>query len=158
MTVLFWVIAIASFATIAFFTFGVLSYYDSRKVMRDRFKTASTDAMPLIYRREDNSFKKRFLNWISSLGHYAADDKEDDSKLRQSLIQAGFRHPKGTAIYFGLRFLLALLLPVLYLLANVMNGVLSRGNLLVCFLLAVSRILYRSLLAEIYHQPAPGSH
>ena len=136
MTVLFWVIAVASFCTIAFLTYGILSYYGSRRVMRDRFRTPSTDAMPLIYREDANSLKKRFLNWISSLGHYATDNKEDDSKLRQSLIQAGFRHPKGTAIYFGIRFLLAILLPVLYLLANVMNGVLSRGNLLVCFLLA----------------------
>jgi tight adherence protein C len=94
--------------------------------------------MPLIYRGEVNSFKKRFLDWISSLGNYATDGKEDDSRLRQSLTQAGFRHPKGTAIYFGLRFLLAILLPVLYLLANVMHGVLSRGNLLVCFMLAGS--------------------
>ncbi len=94
--------------------------------------------MPLIYRGEVNSFKKQFLDWISSLGNFAIDEKEDDSELRQSLIQAGFRHPKGTAIYFGLRFLLALLLPVLYLLANVMNGVMNRGNLLVCFMLAGS--------------------
>jgi len=136
MTVLFWVIAVASFCTIAFLTYGILSYYGSRKVMRDRFRTPSTDAMPLIYREDANSFKKRFLNWISSLGHYATDNKEDDSKLRQSLIQAGFRHPKGTAIYFGIRFLLALLLPVLYFMANVMNGVLSRKHLMVGFLLA----------------------
>jgi tight adherence protein C len=136
MTVLFWVIAIASFATIAFLTYGVLSYYESRKVVRDRFKTTSTDAMPLIYRGEGNNLKKRFLNWVSSLGKYAVDEKQDISELRQSLIQAGFRHPKGTAIYFGLRFLVALLLPLSYLLANVMNGVLSRGNLMVCFLLA----------------------
>jgi tight adherence protein C len=136
MTVLFWVIAIASFGTIALLTYGILSYYDSRKVIRDRFKSAPADAMPLIYRGESNSFKKRFLNWVSSLGNYAVKEKEDNSALRQTLIQAGFRHPKGTAIYFGLRFLMALLLPVLYLLANVMNGVLTRGNLLICFLLA----------------------
>jgi len=138
MTGLFWVIAAASFATVAFLTYGVLSYFNSRKMVRDRFKKGSTDSMPLVYRREVNSFKKQFLEWISSLGHFATDSKEDDSKLRQSLIQAGFRHPKGTAIYFGLRFLLALLLPVLYLLANVMNGVMNRGNLLICFLLAIS--------------------
>ena len=136
MSVLFWVIAMASFATVAFLTYGVLSYCHNRKMVRDRFKQASTDSMPLISRGEDNSFKKRFLNWISSLGHYALDEKQDDSALRQSLIQAGFRHPKGSAIYFGLRLLLALLLPVLYLLANAMNGVMSRGNLLYCFILA----------------------
>jgi tight adherence protein C len=138
MTVLFWVIATASFATVAFLTYGVLSYYNSRKVVRDRFRQVSTDSMPLMYRGEVNSFKKQFLEWISSLGHYATDGKEDESKVRQSLIQAGFRHPKGTAIYFGLRFLLALLLPVLYLLANAMNGVMTRGNLLFCFMLACS--------------------
>ena len=138
MTGLFWVIATASFATVAFLTYGVLSYFNSRKMVRDRFKKVSTDTMPLVYRGEDTGFKKQFLNWISSLGHYAKDGKEDDSKIRQSLIQAGFRHPKGTAIYFGLRFLLALLLPVLYLLANVMNGVMNRGNLLFCFMLAGS--------------------
>jgi tight adherence protein C len=136
MTVLFWVIALASFATVAFLTYGALSYFNSRKMVRDRFKTGAPEAMPLIYRGEVNSFKKQFFDWISSLGKYAKDKQEDDSKLRQALIQAGFRHPKGTAIYFGLRFLLALMLPVLYLLANVMNGVLNRGNLLVCFLLA----------------------
>jgi tight adherence protein C len=136
MTVLFLVIATASFATVAFLTYGVLSYYNSRKLVRDRFKQDSGDSMPLIYRGDTNSFKKQFLDWISSLGHYVVDEKRDDSDLRQSLIQAGFRHPKGIAIYFGLRFLLALLLPMLYLLANVMNGVMNRGNLLVCFLLA----------------------
>ncbi len=136
--VFFWVIAMASFATVAFLTYGVLSYYNSRKMVRDRFKPESTDSMPLIYRGEVNSFKKQFLDWISSLGHYAVDDKKDDSNLRQTLVQAGFRHPKGIAIFFGLRFLLALLLPVLYLLANVMNGVMNRGNLLVCFMLAGS--------------------
>jgi tight adherence protein C len=136
MTVLFWVVALASFATIAFLTYGILNYYDSRKVMRDRFKTDPSDVMPLIYRGEDNSFKKRFLEWISSLGNYAAENKEDDSKLRQSLVQAGFRHPKGTAIYFGIRILSAFLLPVAYLTANMMNGVLNRGNLLACFMLA----------------------
>jgi tight adherence protein C len=138
MTGLFWVIAMASFSTVAFLTFGVLNYFNSRKVVRDRFKKVTTDSMPLIYKGEVNSFKKQFLDWISSLGHFASDSKEDDSQLRLALVQAGFRHPKGPAIYFGLRFLLALLLPVFYLLANVMHGVMTRGNLLVCFLLAAS--------------------
>jgi tight adherence protein C len=135
MSVLFWVIAISSFATVALLIYGFLSYFESRKVVRDRFKNATNDPMPLIYRGETNSFKKRFLNWISSLGNFAADKQDDGNQLRQSLIQAGFRHPKGTAIFFGLRFLTAFLLPVLYLLANMMHGVMNRGSLLVCFLL-----------------------
>jgi tight adherence protein C len=136
MSVLFLIISISSFATVALLIYGFLSYFERRKLVRDRFKTASNDPMPLVYRGEPNSFKKQFLNWISSLGKFAKVNEEDSSELRQTLIQAGFRHPKGTAIFFGLRFLLALLLPLIYLLANMVNGVMNRGNLLVCFLLA----------------------
>ncbi len=138
MTGLFWIMAMASFVTVACLTFGVLSYLNNRKIVRDRFKQGSTDSMPLIYRGEPNSLKKQFLDWVSSLGHYALDEKKDDSELRQSLVQAGFRHPKGPAIYAGIRFLLALLLPILYLLYNIMRGALTRQHLMVAFLAAGS--------------------
>jgi tight adherence protein C len=136
MTGLAWVITMASFATVAFLTYGVLSYYQSRRVVRDRFKKPSTNSGTLIYRDESSQFKKQFLDWISSLGKFAMGGKEDASELRLSLIQAGFRHPKGPAIYFGVRILLAFLLPVLYLLPNAVDGVVTRGNLLVCFMAA----------------------
>jgi tight adherence protein C len=132
----FWVIATATFASIAFLIYGILSYYDSRRLVRDRFKKVSINAMPLIYREEANTLKKRFLDWISSLGKFALEADKDNSKLRQTLIQAGFRHAKGPAIYFGLRIIMAFLLPVIYLLANVMQGRLTRGNLLFCLLAA----------------------
>jgi tight adherence protein C len=138
MSGLFWIIALATFATAAFLTYGVLSYCSSRKVVRDRFKKDSTDPMAIIYRGDENNFKKQFLSWISSLGSFAMDGKEDASKLRQTLIQAGFRHPNGTAIYFGVRVLLAILLPVIYLSGNVMSGYLNRANLTICFLAAGS--------------------
>jgi len=134
MTGLAWLIAMTSFATVAFLTYGFLSYYQSRRVVRDRFKKVSTPPSALIYRDESSGFKKQFLDWVSSLGKFAMSGKEDASDLRQSLIQAGFRHPKGPAIYFGVRVLAAFLLPVIYLLANVVDGVVTSGNLMVCFL------------------------
>lgn len=136
MTGLILIMATASFATVALLTYGVLSYLNNRKVVRDRFKQAATDSMPLIYRGETNSFKKQFLDWISSLGHYAVDEKKDDSKLRQTLVQAGFRHPKGPAIFFGIRFLAALLLPAIFLLANILKGDFTRQHLMVGLLAA----------------------
>jgi tight adherence protein C len=136
MTGLAWIIAMASFATVAFLTYGVLSYYQSRRVVRDRFKKVPTNPSTLIYRDESSNFKKQFLDWISSLGKFAMSGEEDASELRQSLVQAGFRHPKGPAIYFGIRVLLAFLVPVIYLLANAVDGVLTRGNLMVCFMTA----------------------
>jgi len=134
MTGLAWLIAMASFATVALLTYGVLSYYQSRRVVRDRFKKVPNTPSPLIYRDESGGLKKQFLDWVSSLGKLAMSGKEDASELRQSLIQAGFRHPKGPAIYFGIRVLTAFLLPVLYLLANMVDGKLTSGNLMICFL------------------------
>jgi tight adherence protein C len=133
---LYWIIGMASFATVAFLTYGILAYYNSRKVIRDRFKKSSLDAVPLIYRDEPRGLKKQFLDWVSSLGKFAMDADEDVSKLRQTLIQAGFRHSKGPAIYFGIRILVAMVLPIIYLLANAMHGVLTKGNLLICFMFA----------------------
>jgi tight adherence protein C len=135
MTELFWIIALATFATVGLLTYGILSYYNSRKVVRDRFKSPSNDSMPMVYREEVSSFKKQFLDWVSSLGKLAMDGKEDASKLRMELVQAGFRHPKGPAIYFGVRILLALALPLIYLLANAMDGVLTSGNFIICFVI-----------------------
>jgi tight adherence protein C len=136
MTGLFLIITMTTFATVGFLTYGVLSYYQSRKVVRDRFKKVPAESMSLIYHEGHNSFKKRFLDWVSSFGKYAMSSEQDASKIRQTLIQAGFRHPKGPAIYFGLRALLAFLLPLFYLLANVMDGRLTKGNLVICFMIA----------------------
>jgi tight adherence protein C len=136
MTGLSWIISTASFATVAFLIYGILTYYGSRRVVRDRFKKTNSDAIPLIYREEANTFKKQFLDWISSLGKFAMDSKEDPSKVRFELIQAGFRHPKGPAIYFGIRVILAVVPAFIYILSQAMDGVLTRGNLITCFLIA----------------------
>jgi tight adherence protein C len=136
MTVSFWVIVLTTFLTVVCFTYGVLSYYNHRKVVRDRFKKSSSEPMSLMFREDTGSFRKRFLDWISSLGSMVGGAKRDTGKLRQSLIQAGFRHPKGPAIYFGLRILFGMLLPMVYLVASTMRGGFGRGNLLIFLSLA----------------------
>ncbi|MGB8993257.1 MAG: type II secretion system F family protein [Desulfobaccales bacterium] len=136
MTGLSWIISTASFATVAFLIYGILTYYGSRRVVRDRFKKVNSDSIPLIYREEANTFKKQFLDWISSLGKFAMDSKDDGSKVRFELIQAGFRHPKGPTIYFGLRVILAVVPAFIYILAQAMDGVVTKGNLITCFILA----------------------
>jgi tight adherence protein C len=136
MTGMVWIITGATFATVALLIYGILSYYGSRRLVRDRFKKVNSDSMPLIYREETSDFKKRFLGWISSLGKFAMDDKEDGIKIHSELTQAGVRHPKGMAIYFGIRILVAILPSLLYLLANIMDGRLATGNLMICFMIA----------------------
>jgi tight adherence protein C len=132
-----WLIWGACFLTGTFFIYGILQYTGSRRMVRDRFKkNPATAAMSLYQGGGGGNLKKRFLDWISSFGKYAMKDKEDTSKLRFSLIQAGYRHPKGPTIFLGIRVLAPFLLALPYLLANVMGGVMTSGNLMVCLVLA----------------------
>ncbi len=132
-----WFIWIASFVTGTFFVYGVLHYTGSRRLVKDRFKKATATAMPL-YQREKGNWTKRFLEWVSSWGKFATKDKEHTFKLRYALIQAGFRHPKGTAIFFGFQALGAFFLPLPYLLFNAMQGKMTSGNLMICLMLAAA--------------------
>ena len=100
-------------------------------MVKDRFKNTTAKAMPLYQRESSGNLMKRFLEWVSSFGKFATKDKEETHKLRFSLIQAGFRHPKGTAIYFGFQALGALFLPMPYLLLNAMHGTMTSGNLVI---------------------------
>ena len=131
-----WLIWVASFVTWTFFVYGVLHYTGNRRMVKDRFKKATAATMPLYQREHKGSWTKRFLEWVSSWGKFATKDKEHTYKLRLALIQAGFRHPKGTAIYFGFQALGAFFLPLPYLLFNAMQGKMTSGSLVVCLLLA----------------------
>ncbi len=131
-----WVIWVASFITGTFFVYGVLHYAGNRRMVKDRFKKAATTAVPLYQGEKRANWMKQFLEWVSSWGKFASKDKEDTHKLRQALIQAGFRHPKGTAIFLGFQALGAIFLPLPYLMVNAMHGTMTSGNLMVCLGLA----------------------
>jgi tight adherence protein C len=132
-----WLIWIGPFAAISLSMYGLLVYIRSRKVVRDRFRKVSSSALPMFNREAmDNSLKKRFLDWVSSIGTLAADDKEDTSQLRSDLIMAGFRTPKGPGIFLGLRILMALSLPCPYLLYSAVDGTMTSSNLFFAVLLA----------------------
>ncbi|MGO9621937.1 MAG: type II secretion system F family protein [Desulfobaccales bacterium] len=134
-----WLIWGACFLTGTFFIYGILHYAGSRRMVRDRFKkTPTTASMSLYPGGGGANLKKRFLDWISSFGKYAMKDKEETSKLRFSLIQAGYRNPKAPTIFLGIRVLAPFLLALPYLLANAMAGVMANGNLMYCLLLAAT--------------------
>ena len=130
-----WLIVIAVFITGTSLVYGVLHYANGRRVLKARFKKAPAVGMPL-YRQSEDSLKRRFLDWVSSFGKFAMTDSENTAKLRSTLIMAGFRHPKGTAIFFGIKALAAVALPLPVLLANIMKGSLTSGQMTVCLVLA----------------------
>ena len=130
-----WLILVGTFLAGTCLAYGLLHYVGTRRLVKTRFKRVTEKAMPLLQGGNDTVMKS-FLDWVSSFGKFAASDKEGASKLRATLLQAGFRHPKGTAIYYGLQALGAFILPVPYLLFNVMNGTMTSGSLGVLLLLA----------------------
>jgi tight adherence protein C len=131
-----WLMWGATFITGTFFVYGVLYYVNNRRLLKQRFnKTPAAAAMPL-YKQSGEGFVKRILEWVGSFGKYASTEKQDSSKLRTTLIQAGFRHPKNTAIFYGLQALGAFFLPVPYLMLNAVKGTMASGNLMMCLMLA----------------------
>jgi tight adherence protein C len=135
---LVWLMMAAAFITVAALIYGVLVYLQNRQKLKERIKGGQTHAVPLLRREErDNPLKKRFLELVSRCGKWGIKDQEEASLMRSTLIQAGFRHPKASAVYFGLRALGAFFLPLPYLLANLMQGkAVSSGNLMFAFLLS----------------------
>ncbi len=125
------------FITFALVVYGALTYYRHRKAIKERYQGARVSAAPLIRKdAKDNSTKKQFLEWVSSLGKWALKDQEETFKTRMALIQAGFRNSKGPAIYFGIRALTAFFLPLPYVGAVLMKGMMSPFHLVFAFMLS----------------------
>ena len=99
MSVLFWVIAMASFATVAFLTYGVLSYCNNRKMVRDRFKQVSTDSNTQLKLRRRlhkhnvllHNRRRQQVGECARHGHSLADHSADHRH------QTAFAHRKGYA-------------------------------------------------------------
>ncbi len=133
----FWLMGGAIFLTIALLTYGLLTYFSTRRVVKERIKGATPSAAPLFQLdRRENSLKRQFLDWVSSFGKWGVRDREEASKVRSTLIQAGFRHSKGPAIYFGLRVLGAFFLPMAFLMACIIKGKVSQVTLILAFSLS----------------------
>jgi len=129
-----WVMLAAAFITVASIVYGILAYYQNRQKLRDRIRGGQTQAVP-IFRKEDreNPMKKRFLEWVGRCGKWAMKDPDDATQMRMSLIQAGFRHPRASGVYFGLRALGAFFLPLPYLMYYIVHGQATSTNLMIAF-------------------------
>ena len=130
---------LAIFITIALLTYGVILYNRTRRAIKDRFKEEEkvVPAASIIRREEpEGRFKKRLVNWLSRSGKWAMKDEDEVSKVRASLIHAGIRQYNAPAVFYGLRAVLALLLPLPYLGAMLVQGKLTTLGLIISFALA----------------------
>ena len=124
----------ATFAAVCLLTYGIFAYRNNRRQIQDRFKKPKTDPLPVLRRMDkQNKVKTRFIEWTSIFGKFAIKDKEDQpelSDLRTTLIQAGFRHPGAPAAFFGIRVILAILLPAISMAVLLLKGQPNTINLL----------------------------
>jgi tight adherence protein C len=138
MSGLVWLMLAMVFITLATVVYGIIAYYQNRQKIKERIKGGQTQTVAILRREErENPLKKRVMEWVSRLGKWGVKDPGEATLMRSTLIQAGFRHPKASAVYFGLRALLAFSLPLPYLLATIMKGkAIAGSSLLLAFLLS----------------------
>jgi tight adherence protein C len=143
---------IASFLTFSLLTYGLFIYTRSRRALKDRFRKPEAPILPALRRGDGSgpkSLKKAFLNGVSSLGRLALKDPGGIADLRNTLTQAGYRHPNAPAIYFGLRALAAFTLPLPYLLYPLLRGKTSVVTLVVAFMLALAGYFLPNYLLQV---------
>jgi tight adherence protein C len=125
------------FASVVLFIHGVMVYLDSRRTIKERIEsTAGTPPGLTFSRKKEHPVTARLSQILSRWGNWAASDQERLSAVRQQLIYAGFRHPRAPLVYYGLRVFAALILPLPYLLSQIVGGLVNTNTLLYAFLLA----------------------
>jgi tight adherence protein C len=113
------IILTATFGAVGLMIYGLFVYTSTRKEMQERFAKSRVGLAPLIRRdAKGTSLKERILELISSFGKMAlGKDKEKPkiSDLRLTLIQAGFRYTNSVAVFYGIKAICTMVLPLCYL-------------------------------------------
>lgn len=127
----------AIFISLTLFTYGVLASFGNRRAIQERIETSSGgDHSSLLSKKKENPLRA----WVSQLlmrwGNRATKDPESLLAVRQQLIYAGFRQTSAPLIYLGLRFLCAMLLPLPYLLSQIVQGTVNKNSFFSAFLFA----------------------
>ena len=113
------IITLVSFGAAGLLTDGVFLYTSSRREIHDRF-AKTKDVKPSLIRQDgkSSSLKDRALEAISSFGKMTLGKEKEKPKisdLRLTLIQAGFRYTNAVAVFFGIKAICTVMLPLCYL-------------------------------------------
>ena len=130
------IITLASFGAAGLLTYGLFLYTSSRREIQDRFAKTKADKPTLI--RQDgksSSLKEQALEAISSFGKMTLGKEQEKPKisdLRLTLIQAGFRYTNAVAVFFGIKAISTVLLPICYLIYMTWTHKVTSMNLAHC--------------------------
>ena len=122
----------AIFLTAVLLTYGISAAYDNRQKLKKRMSEVEAAPAIGIFRQQEatNPLIKRIITWFSSFGKLALKNTEE-TNIQKMLIHANFRNPSAITIFYGLKGLMALLLPIPFILFFIMRGQLTPVPLLV---------------------------
>ena len=113
------IILMATFGAAGLMTYGLLVYTSMRREMQERFAKSKVGMAPLVRRdSKASNLREQVLEVISSFGKMTlGKDKEKPkiSDLRLTLIQAGFRYTNSVAVFYGIKAISTIVLPLCYL-------------------------------------------
>jgi len=126
----------AIFMATVLLTYGISLTYGTRQQLKRRIdETEVASPGVAIFRSEEASspLRKRLASWLTSFGKLALKNKEE-TKIQTLLVHANFRNPKAITVFYGLKVLSAMLLPIPFSLLLIMRGNLTLLPLLGLFL------------------------
>ena len=130
-------ILMVSFSAVGLLTYGLFTYTSNRREMQERFAKSKTSAIPLIRRDSKGfTFKDQALDLVSSFGKISLGkekEKVDQTDLRLTLIQAGFRYTNSVAVFYGIKTISTILFPLCYLTFVMSTTKMSTMNLGIAF-------------------------
>ena len=136
----------AIFMATVLLTYGISLAYGTRQQLKRRIdETEVASSHVAIFREEEatNPLKKRLSNWLISFGKLARKNQEE-TKVQTLLIHANFRNPNAITIFYGLKVLSAMLLPIPFSLLLIVRGNLTILHLGGLFLVGGIGYAYRS--------------
>jgi tight adherence protein C len=146
-----WLALLATFIAITLLVYGILFFLSQRDRVRAQLGNPQSASMPTFLRREAEAvpIKRWFLDRLSSSGAWVLRDLDRVSKVRETLIHAGYRSPQAVAVFYGLRVVFALLLPLPFLVYFFIRGKLTPFNLLVSFAISALGFILPSYLLSV---------
>ena len=97
-------------------TFGI--FFNASDPLRRRLKSAANQDRPVVS-QEQKKRPRDFMGLINPVAKYILpQESEEASRMKMNLIHAGFRSEKALPYFYGIKMLLALLLPLLTFVAT----------------------------------------
>jgi tight adherence protein C len=119
-----WLAYLAPFAAIVMAVYGILAVLGKRRSVRKRIVSPDKSASPVLLHQEESSspLKGWLADRLSASGQWALKDPKGISGAKSLLIYAGFRHPSALPIFYGIKAITGLILPIPILLMAIMSG------------------------------------